>query len=277
MLLQGNQRGTFHPRIPVIHLLVVVLRNVQAPAEITRILIIVTLWFNATLHYSLACLVHVIYKNTLISGVPSNTRHFHTQKEIQYKIHNVSELMALGYITFLRLYFREFFLHLRVILRRCDCCKHCRTEWMLILADTLSSQSLHRCLGKQKRYSFGPMKWNHLRVCACVCVRVRDSENVPRLICTVVTTVQKASVCVRVCMCDTHSVSRLCKPSKHLAPMLWIWLLWRCLEKGHKYFSTNQKLLKNVSTLQSSPPCSKSMEQIISLVSWETQSREGFT
>lgn len=48
---------------------------------------------------------------------------------------------------------------------------------------------------------------------------------------------------VYVCVRDTHSVSRLCKPSKHLAPMLWIWLLWRCLEKGHKYFSTNQKLL----------------------------------
>lgn len=42
MLLQGNQRGTFHLHIPAVHLLVVVLRNVQAPAEITRILIIMT-------------------------------------------------------------------------------------------------------------------------------------------------------------------------------------------------------------------------------------------
>lgn len=36
----------------------------------------------------------------------------------------------------------------------------------------------------------------------------------------------------------THSVSRLCKPSKHLGSMVWIWLLWRCLGGGgsHKYF-----------------------------------------
>lgn len=36
-----------------------------------------------------------------------------------------------------------------------------------------------------------------------------------------------------VCLCasHTHSVSRLCKPSKHLGSMLWIWLLWRCLGK----------------------------------------------
>lgn len=27
----------------------------------------------------------------------------------------------------------------------------------------------------------------------------------------------------------THSVSRLCKPSKPLGSMVWIWLLWRCL------------------------------------------------
>lgn len=43
MLLQGNQRGTFHLHIPDDHLLVVVLRNVQAPAEITSTLIIMTL------------------------------------------------------------------------------------------------------------------------------------------------------------------------------------------------------------------------------------------
>lgn len=36
----------------------------------------------------------------------------------------------------------------------------------------------------------------------------------------------------------THSVSRLCKPSKHLGSMVWIWLLWRCLggKNSHKYF-----------------------------------------
>lgn len=40
MLLQSNQRGTFHLSIPVVYVLVVVLRKVQAPAEITRLLII---------------------------------------------------------------------------------------------------------------------------------------------------------------------------------------------------------------------------------------------
>lgn len=54
MSLQGNQRATFHLHIPVVHLLVVVLRNLQAPAEITRTLIIMTLRFSATLYYSLA-------------------------------------------------------------------------------------------------------------------------------------------------------------------------------------------------------------------------------
>lgn len=150
MLLQGNQRGFFHLHIPVVHLLVVVLRNLQAPAEITRTLIIMTLQFSAALHYSLAHLVLEIYKNTLISGVPRITKHFCTQKEMR-QTHNVSKLMALGYIAFLRLYFWEFFIYFRVILRQCDCCKHYHTNWMLILAETLSSQSLCQCLGKQRR------------------------------------------------------------------------------------------------------------------------------
>lgn len=51
MLIQGNQRRTFHSPIPTTDLLVVVLRNVQAPAEITRTLIIMTLRFSITLHY----------------------------------------------------------------------------------------------------------------------------------------------------------------------------------------------------------------------------------
>lgn len=53
-ILQSNQRESFHLHIPDVHLLVVVLRNVQAPAEITKTLIIMTLQFSATLHYSLA-------------------------------------------------------------------------------------------------------------------------------------------------------------------------------------------------------------------------------
>lgn len=56
------------------------------------------------------------------------------------------------------------------------------------------------------------------------------------------------------CLCTshTHSVSRLCKPSKHLGSMLWIWLLWRCLEKK-KYFIffwTNQILAPQVISKQ---------------------------
>lgn len=68
MLLQGNQNGTFHLYIPAFQF-VVVLRYVQAPAEITKILIIMTSWFSAKLHHFLEHLVQMIYKTT-ISGVP---------------------------------------------------------------------------------------------------------------------------------------------------------------------------------------------------------------
>jgi len=79
MILLGNQRGSFNLHIPAVQLLVAVLRNVQAPAEITRTLIIVTLQFSATRQNSLAHLLRMIYKNTFISSFHSNTHNLHTQ------------------------------------------------------------------------------------------------------------------------------------------------------------------------------------------------------
>lgn len=64
MMLQGNQRGSFHLHIPAVQFLVVVLRNVQAPAEIAGTLIIMTLQFNATLQKKIGTLItYDLYKH----------------------------------------------------------------------------------------------------------------------------------------------------------------------------------------------------------------------
>lgn len=56
-----------------------------------------------------------------------------------------------------------------------------------------------------------------------------------------------------VCLCasHTHSVSRLCNPSKPFGSMLWIWLLWRCLEKKINQILSHQIISKQAAVSKS--------------------------
>lgn len=53
MILQSNQKRSFHLHIPDVHLSVAVLKNIQAPAKITRTLITMTLPFSTTYFFAL--------------------------------------------------------------------------------------------------------------------------------------------------------------------------------------------------------------------------------
>ena len=173
-----------------------------------------------------------------------------------------------------------------VFLKQGNFHKHYRTEWMLILADALSSKSLHQCLGKQWRYSFGPMKLNHFSVCVCVYVHV----------CV------HACACIRACVCDSGKVVVKFGETKgvrmHLSVCMCVILtvspdcvnlrnisrpcsgsccygdVWKKATNIFKQIR-DYLLKKNLfSMLQSPPPCSQSTEQIISLVGWEEQTQE---